>query len=74
MPEGLPVGSWYIITSETSQGYDVFPGGSERFIRNGSTFHAAQSSGQDTVFIVKVSAYRWIAAQMPVNGLGTWGS
>lgn len=71
---GLAVGTWYIIMSENGEGYDVLTGGSERFKRNNKTFQAAQSSGQDTVFVVKVSTSVWIAAQMPINWLGTWGS
>ena len=69
---GMEIGSHFFITSEASQGFDVLCTGSEKFYRNGNTYVAVQSSGQDTVLVMKVDTYRWTACQLPINWLGTW--
>ena len=71
---GMEIGKSFIITSGYEQGFDILTTGNERFLRNGKTYQAVQSNGQDTVFVAKVTDTRWIACQMPVNWLGTWGS
>ena len=69
---GMEVGKHFIITSEESQGFDILCTGSEKFYRNGKTYVAVQSSGQDSVLVMKVDTYKWTACQMPINWLGTW--
>ena len=69
---GMEIGSHFFITSEASQGFDVLCTGSERFYRNGNTYVAVQSSGQDTVLVMKTDTYKWTACQLPINWLGTW--
>ena len=69
---GMEIGSHFFITSEDSQGFDIHCYGSERFYRNGKAYLAIQSSGQDTVLVMKVDTYRWTACQLPVNWLGVW--
>ena len=69
---GMQIGKCFFITSEDSQGFDILCSGSERFYRNGKAYLAVQSSGQDTVLVMKVDTYRWTACQLPVNWLGTW--
>ena len=69
---GMEIGSHFFITSEASQGFDVLCTGSERFYRNGKTYVAVQSSGQDTVLVMKTDTYKWTACQLPINWLGTW--
>ena len=69
---GMEIGSHFFITSEDSQGFDILCYGSERFYRNGKAYLAVQSSGQDTVLVMKVDTYRWTACQLPVNWLGVW--
>ena len=69
---GMEIGSHFFITSEASQGVDVLCTGSERFYRNGNTYVAVQSSGQDTVLVMKTDTYKWTACQLPINWLGTW--
>lgn len=66
------LGSWYVIMSYQSQGFDVFPPSGEYIYRNGNAYRAVTSSGQDSVLIVKVNDGDWLACQMPVNWLGTW--
>ncbi|WP_303181893.1 hypothetical protein [uncultured Butyricimonas sp.] len=69
---GMKLGTCFIISSETSYGYDVLCADNERFYRNGNNYLAVQSSGQDSVLVMKVDTYKWAACQMPVNWLGTW--
>lgn len=69
---GMEIGSHFFITSEASQGFDILCTGSERFYRNGNTYVAVQSSGQDTVLVMKTDTYKWTACQLPINWLGTW--
>ena len=69
---GMEIGSHFFITSEASQGFDVLCTGSERFYRNGNTYVSVQSSGQDTVLVMKTDTYKWTACQLPINWLGTW--
>ena len=69
---GMEIGKHFIITSEASQGFDILCTGSEKFYRNGNTYVAVQSSGQDSVLVMKVDTYKWTACQMPINWLGTW--
>ena len=69
---GMEIGSHFFITSEAWQGFDVLCTGSERFYRNGNTYVAVQSSGQDTVLVMKTDTYKWTACQLPINWLGTW--
>lgn len=69
---GQAVGTWYIIMSESSQGYDILTNGTEMFVRNSTRYRAVQSNGQDSTFIIKVSSSTWLAAHMPINWLGTW--
>lgn len=66
------IGSWFIIMSYQSQGFDVFPPTGEYVWRNGTNYKAVQSGGEDPVLIVKVNTGDWLAGQLPVNWLGVW--
>ena len=68
----MTLGTFFIIASETSFGYDVLCGGSERFYRDGNNYVAVQSSGHDPVLVIKVDTYKWVACHMPINWLETW--
>ena len=62
----------FFITSEASQGFDVLCTGSEKILPQQEHVRGCQSSGQDTVLVMKTDTYKWTACQLPINWLGTW--
>ena len=67
------IGSWYIIMSSSSKGYDILlSSSSEKFLRNGSRYSALQCDGDNATFVIKVDSSNWMGYSMPNYELGTW--
>lgn len=67
------IGSWYIIMSSSSKGYDILlSSSSEKFLRNGSRYSALQCDGDNATFVIKVDNNNWMGYSMPNYEIGYW--